>query len=164
MRRSIPTIPAQIKVGRRLAIKILNAARFALLQSEPRGAHHRAARSAACSPICRCWSQEATDLLRGVRLRARARTDRAFLLVVLRRLPGARQGAALRRFHAGGGGVGEQRNARRLVHAAPAVCAIPAVCDRGGLVVVASRFGAQGAVADERRSGRADWWSQSRGA
>jgi valyl-tRNA synthetase len=33
-----PKDPGQIKIGRRLSIKILNAARFALLQSEPRGA------------------------------------------------------------------------------------------------------------------------------
>jgi valyl-tRNA synthetase len=33
-----PKDPGQIKIGRRLSIKILNAARFALLQAEPRGA------------------------------------------------------------------------------------------------------------------------------
>jgi len=32
-----PKDPGQIKIGRRLAIKLLNAARFALLQAEPRG-------------------------------------------------------------------------------------------------------------------------------
>jgi valyl-tRNA synthetase len=33
-----PNDPGQMKIGRRLAIKLLNAARFALLQAEPRGA------------------------------------------------------------------------------------------------------------------------------
>jgi valyl-tRNA synthetase len=32
-----PANPAQMKIGRRLSIKILNAARFALMQAEPRG-------------------------------------------------------------------------------------------------------------------------------
>ena len=48
----------------------------------------------------------ATDAARGLRLRARARADRDVLLVVLRRLPRAREGAPLRR-------PGRRRSPRR---------------------------------------------------
>ncbi len=74
--------------------------------------------------------------LRGLRLRARARARRELLLVVLRLLPRARQGPALRRRPA--------RQRVRQLCAAPvavrlpaAVRAVPAVRLRGGVVVVA---------------------------
>ncbi len=63
--------PGQMKVGRRLAIKMLNAAKFALMQAEPRGP--------ITEPLDRGMLTSLSPLVRGVdraarglRLRARA--------------------------------------------------------------------------------------------
>ena len=94
---------------------------------------------------------------RARRLRARegARRRRAVLLGVHRRLPRAREAARLRRARPRGGSLGDRRPARRARRAAAAVRAVPALRDRGGLVVVARGVGAPRVVADRRRGGGA---------
>ena len=90
----------------------------------------------------------ATAGLRGLRPHRRAAGHRVVLLDVLRRLHRAGQGAGLRR--AAGRRLGPGGAGHRAVRPAAAVRAVPAVRDRGGLVVVAVRLGAPLAVADRR--------------
>ena len=93
--------PAQMKVGRRLAIKLLNAARFALGAAEPRGP--------ITEPLDRGMLTQSRaargrfDATAGsVRLRARAGADRAVLLELLRLPSRAGEGASLRRLRSDG--------------------------------------------------------------
>ena len=87
--------PGQMKVGRRLAIKMLNAAKFALMQAEPRGPITEPLDRGMLSSLS-TLVQRVDRAARRVRLRAGARTGGALLLVVLRRLPRAGQGTAIR--------------------------------------------------------------------
>ena len=143
--------PNQMRVGRRLAIKILNASKFALGAAEPQGA--------IVAPVDRAMIRtlaalvtEATEAFEQLRLRARSAADRDVLLALLRRLPRARQGTPIRRTGSRRGGVCELRADGGVVRHAAALRALSAVCDRGSLVVVAGGFGSSGAVADGDRA------------
>ena len=93
----------QMKVGRRLAIKILNASKFALGRHGRRRPGSPTTRSA--EPLDRSMLaglaalvDQRDHVVRVVRLRTRARLHRAALLGLLRRLPRAGQGPRVRRF------------------------------------------------------------------
>ena len=121
--------PAQMKVGRRLAIKLLNASKFVLGRS--RAARRRSPQpiDAACSPISPRWCARRPRSSRRLRLRLGARSttetffwdfcDNYLELVKSRRYGDFGDDAA---------GVGERRDAGRAVGAAAAVRAVPAVC------------------------------------
>ncbi len=130
--------PGQMKVGRRLAIKLLNASKFVLCDAPSRAAPVTAPSIAACSRA-RAAGREATRASRGLRLRARAASaPRAFFWGFcddyLELVKGRRYGDA----GAEARGLGQRRAAGGAVGPAAAVRAVPAVRDRGSLVVVAA--------------------------
>jgi valyl-tRNA synthetase len=121
-----------MKVGRRLAIKLLNAATFCADAG-------RAARPIT-EPLDRGMLTPSRSLVREATVQlenydyAWCSRDRALLLGFLRRLSRAGEVAALRRLHRRGCRIGEQRHARGALDAAAPVRAVSAVCDRGGVV------------------------------
>ena len=144
----------QLKIGRKLAIKLLNASKFALgprVHDGRRG--HRAARPVDAGRAGRP-RRRGHRRLRPLRLRPGHRAHRGLLLVVLRRLRRAGEEPGVRRRRRRRGGVGPHRAGPGAAHAARAVRPVPAVRHRGGVVVVAGGLGPPVAVALGRRPPR----------
>ena len=135
----------QMQVGRRLAIKLLNASKFVLGKTEPAGP--------VTHPVDRGMLTRLADVVRTstaqfrrLRLHGGLARDRNVLLVVLRRLHRAgeappRDGFRRRR-------IGDGRVFAGALGAAASVRAIPAVRHRGGVAVVARGIDSPGGLAD----------------
>ena len=128
--------PKQMKVGRRLAVKLLNASKFALADLPPAGEELTHPLDRALIARLAAVVAEATESFEDYDYaRALERTEE-LLLVVLRLLPRARQGPALRR-RPRRQRVGQPRAAPVAVGLPAAVRAVSAVrrarrCGRGG--------------------------------
>ncbi len=140
----------QMKVGRRLAIKLLNASKFVLAKPGTTARLPSGVDRGLLTNLARLV-RESTERSRELRVHARARAHGDVVLVFLRQLSRAGQVAALRRSRRGAGSVGEYGAPDGALGFPASLRALPAVCDRGSLVVVAARFGAPGIVADRGR-------------
>ena len=157
--------PQQMKVGRRLAIKLLNASKFALGDlPEPRRRGRRTRSTARCSRAWRALVAEAdaTRFEDYDYARVLQRTEAFFWWFCddyLELVKGRRYGDRAPEV----AGVGEPRAARRAVGAAAAVRAVPAVRHRGSLVVVAGGLDPPRAVAEAAELARGGRAAERRG-
>jgi hypothetical protein len=133
----------QMRVGRRLAIKLLNASKFVLARSEPRRGRSPRPLDRGMLASCARWSRRRRAISRATTTPVRSSAE-IVLLVVLRQLPRAREGAPLRRPWRRAAASANARDASGAVGRPAAVRAVPAVCDRGGVVVVAAGIGPRG--------------------
>ena len=149
----------QMRVGRRLAIKLLNASKFALTPRAQEGGPLAPVQGEISHPVDRAIIRqlasivdEATrDLDAYDYTKALQRSEEFFWRFCddyLELVKGRRYGEQT----PGGGSLRQFRAGVLPVGAPAALRAVPAVCDRRGLVLVAERIGSPGSLAGSRGS------------
>ncbi len=152
---------AQMKIGRRLAIKLLNASKFVLNLGATEDSVVSGDLSVLSNPLDRAVLAQLADVVaaghqgvRGLRLRPGPADHRELLLELHRRLRGAHQGPRLRCGRRGAAGIRAGRPRDEPGHPPAALRAVPAVRHGGSLELVAHRFRAPRPVALRRRGRR----------
>ena len=141
----------QMKIGRKLAMKLLNVSKFVLAGEQPDGPVTEALDRGMLMSLAALVADATAELERYEYAKALAKVE-SVLLGLLRQLHRVGEVAPLRRLRPRGGGLGVDRDAAGAVGDAAAAGAVPGVHLRGRVVVVADRVDSPRRLADARRS------------
>ena len=141
----------QMKIGRKLAMKVLNVSKFVLAGEQPDGAVTEPLDRGMLQNLAALVDDATAELEQYEYAKALAKIE-SFFWDFCDNYVEAAKSRRYGDFGSGGRGVGVNRDAAGAVGAAAPAGAVSVVCLRGSVVVVAGRLDSSRGVADARRA------------